>query len=247
MSKDTPFVLERLDDTPLSERVRRAILDAIMDKRFEDRLPAEDVLAEMLNVSRTTIRSALQSLEEQGIINRKRAVGTTINSHIRPSTLALQRLVGFDSLLREKGSHLKVQIEWERTVPPPEALAMFDLEADRECLMTLKCYLADDRVAMSIRDMVPWDTLRDDNFDGPVPASLFQFNRLNCKTPIDHAVVEVTALARAHGVETMLGVDDGKAFMRLFETHYSKTGDSLAYSVIDVDNEIVTFEVFRRG
>src|SRR4029077_5207835 len=108
--------------------VRRAILDAIMDKRFEDRLPAEDVLAEMLNVSRTTIRSALQSLEEQGIINPKRAVGPTFTSHIRPSTLALQRLVGFDSLLREKGSHLKVQIEWERTVPPPEALAMFDLE-----------------------------------------------------------------------------------------------------------------------
>jgi GntR family transcriptional regulator len=247
MSKETPFVLERLDDTPLSERVRRAILDAIMEKRFEDRLPAEDVLAEMLNVSRTTIRSALQTLEEQGVINRKRAVGTTINSHIRPSALALQRLVGFDSLLREKGSNLKVQIEWERAVPPAEVVSVFDVEADRECLVTLKCYVADDRVTMVIRDMVPWDTLRADDFDGPVPASLFHFNRLHCKTPIDHAVVEVTALARAHGVETRLGVEDGKAFMRLFETHYSKAGDPLAYSVIDVDSDFVTFEVFRRG
>src|SRR4029077_17068345 len=99
--------------------VRRAILDAIMDKRFEDRLPAEDVLAEMLNVSRTTIRSALQSLEEQGIINRKRAVGTTINSHIRPSTLALQRLVGFDSLLREEGSAPQGPIRAGSTAPAP--------------------------------------------------------------------------------------------------------------------------------
>ena len=55
----------------------------------------------MMNVSRTTIRSALQSLQQHGIVSRKRAVGTTINGHIRPSALALQRLVGFDTLLRE--------------------------------------------------------------------------------------------------------------------------------------------------
>ena len=35
--------------------------------------------------------------------------------------------------------------------------------------------------------------------------------------------------------------------MRLFETHYSDKGEPLAFSVIDVDNEFMTFEVFRRG
>lgn len=248
MAKENAFVLEPLDDTPLAERVRKAILDAILDKRFEDRLPPEDVLAEMLNVSRTTIRSALQSLEEHGVVNRKRAVGTTINTHIRRSALALQRLIGFDALLREKGYQIKVQIEWERAVPPDDVLSVFDIAADRTCLATLKTYLAGDRgPVMVIRDVVPWDTLTDDGFNEPVPASLFDFSRRHCKTPIDHAVVEIMALVKSSPATTTLGVGDGQPFMRLHETHYSKTGKQLAFSIIDVDNEFVTFEVFRRG
>lgn len=249
MAKDSSsFVLEPLDDTPLAERVRRAILDAILDKRFEDRLPPEDVLAEMLNVSRTTIRSALQSLEEHGVVNRKRAVGTTINTPIRRSALALQRLIGFDALLREKGYQIKIQTEWERTVPSDDVLSVFDLTADPTYLVTLKSYMAGDRgPAMVIRDVVPWNTLTDEDFNEPVPASLFDFSRRHCKTPIDHAVVEIMALAQSSTSKTALGVSKGQPFMRLHETHYSKTGEPLAFSIVDVDNEFVTFEVFRRG
>lgn len=241
------FGLEPLDDTPLAERVRKALLEAILQKRFEGRLPPEDVLAEMFNVSRTTIRAALQSLEEHGVINRKRAVGTTVNSHIRPSVLALQRLVGFDALLREKGYQIKVQVEWERAVPTPDIREMFEIAEDQECLLTLKNYVVEDRVAMMIRDVVPWSTLRNEDLDAPVPASLFDFSRRHCKTPIDHAIVEITALVPADGVNTTLSLEPGRPCMRLFETHFSQQGERLAFSVIDVDNEFVTFEVFRRG
>lgn len=247
MSRPDQFILEPLDDTPLAERVRKALLDAIIKRRFEDRLPPEDVLAEMFNVSRTTIRAALQSLEEQGVINRKRAVGTTINRHIRPSSLALQRLVGFDALLREKNYQIKVQIEWERSIPPAETRDIFAIEPDCECLLTLKNYLVENRVRMTIRDVLPWTELKNNDFDEPVPASLFDFSRRHCKTSIDHAVVEISAKVRSAEVSTVLGVDEGQAFMRLHETHYSDKGDPIAYSTIDVDNEFVTFEVFRRG
>ena len=247
VNKQKEFGLEPLDDTPLAERVRKALLEAILQKRFEDRLPPEDVLAEMFNVSRTTIRAALQSLEEHGVVNRKRAVGTTVNSHIRPSGLALQRLVGFDVLLREKGYQIKVQVEWERAVPTADVQAMFDIADDCECLLTLKNYVVEDRVAMMIRDVVPWKMLKSDRFDAPVPASLFDFSRRHCTTPIDHAVVELSALVQADGVSTTLSIEQGHPFMRLFETHYSDKGEPLAFSVIDVNNEFVTFEVFRRG
>ena len=90
----TQSAMSRIDNVPLAEKARALILQAILDKRFDQRLPSEEALAEMLNVSRTTIRTALQGLEQDGIITRKRAVGTTINEHVRPSSLALHRLVG---------------------------------------------------------------------------------------------------------------------------------------------------------
>src|SRR5919106_1526042 len=107
-----PVAVERLPEAPLADRARTAILQAILSKQFIGRLPPEEMLAEMLDVSRTTIRSALQSLEQDGIITRKRALGTTINAHVRPSTLALQRLVGFDGLLREEGYEVRTQVSW---------------------------------------------------------------------------------------------------------------------------------------
>ena len=242
-----PAALDRLDNAPLAERVRAALLDAILQKRFVKRLPPEDVLAEMLNVSRTTIRSALQSLEEHGVISRKRAVGTTINAHIRPSSLALQRLVGFDALLSEQGYRVHSEVAWERTTPPADTVEVFDLPPDRDCLVTNKRYFANDHVAIAVRDVVPWDALTTETFEEPLAASLFEFSRVYCRTPIDHAVVEIIALVKDDDEQgSALSIESGRPFTRLNETHYSAAGERVAFSVIDVDNEFVSFEVFRR-
>jgi GntR family transcriptional regulator len=238
--------LDRLDNAPLAERARAALLEAILEKRFVKRLPPEDVLAEMLNVSRTTIRSALQSLEEHGVISRKRAVGTTINAHIRPSSLALQRLVGFDALLTEQGYRVHSKVDWERTTPPSDAVDVFDLAPDQDCLVTSKRYFASDHVAIAVRDVVPWDTLTTETFEEPLAASLFAFSRMYCRTPIDHAIVEIIALVKDNGQGSALSIEPGRPFTRLNETHYSAAGERVAFSVIDVDNDFVSFEVFRR-
>jgi len=246
MTPRPPAVLDGLENAPLAGRARTAILEAILDKRFVERLPPEDVLAEMLNVSRTTIRSALQSLDEHGVISRKRAVGTTINAHLRPSALALQRIVGFDALLREKGYPVRSEARWERTAPPADICEIFGFDADRDCMLTSKRYFAATRSAIAVRDVVPWDTLTSETFAEPLEASLFEFSSLYCETPIDHAIVEIIALIKDDVQGEGLSLDSGRPFTRLNETHYSAVGKPLAYSVIDVDNEIVTFEVFRR-
>jgi GntR family transcriptional regulator len=248
MAKETSLALEPLDDTPLAERVRKAILDAILDGRFKDRLPPEDALAEMLNVSRTTIRSALQSLEEHGVVNRKRAVGTTINKYFHGSSLAMHRLTGFDALLREKGHEVKVQTDWERAIPTEDVRAIFGIKPSCECLLTVQNYRIEDRrTALVIRDIVPWDTLRDEEWGDPGRGSLFDFIRRHAKAPVDHAVVEAMALVQTAPPTTTLDVKKGQPFMRLHEVHYSKVDVPIAFSIIDADNRFVTFELFRRG
>jgi GntR family transcriptional regulator len=201
----------------------------------------------MLNVSRTTIRSALQSLEQQGIVSRKRAVGTTINEHIRPSALALQRLVGFDTLLREQGYPVRSEVSLERTTPTRGMTEVFDLSSDCDCLVTNKRYFAGEHVAIAVRDIVPRETLTTESFEEPLPGSLFGFSAVYCRTPIDHAVVEITALIKDEEQGSSLSIAPGKPFTRLNETHYTAGGDPVAFSLIDVDNQFVSFEVFRRG
>jgi GntR family transcriptional regulator len=235
-----------LENTPLAERARAAILQAILNGSFDDyKLPSEDDLAKMLNVSRTTIRTALHSLEQDGIITRRRAVGTTINRHIGPSTLALQRLVGFDWLLEEKGHKVTIDQSWKRTKPPADMAAALGVPPDAECFLTEKLYYADGALAIYVRDLVPWEHIQRDPPKNPA-ASLFEFSKRYCKRQIDHAVVEIVPMVKRDKKSTRLGVDNSEAFIRLHEVHYSETGETLAYSLIDVDDEYIRFEIFRR-
>jgi GntR family transcriptional regulator len=115
----TPQVapVEQLDNRLLAARARAEILAAIFDGRFEKKLPSEDKLAVMLNISRTTVRTALQSLERDGVVTRQRAIGTLINPHVRPSSLTLQRLAGFDGLLEERGFDVEIDMTWDWAKP----------------------------------------------------------------------------------------------------------------------------------
>lgn len=237
--------MARLENVPLTARARTAILEAILEKRFDDRLPSEEQLAEMLNVSRTTIRTALQSLEQDGIITRKRAIGTTINAHLRPSSLALQRMVGFDGLLREKGYEVDVEVDWHRNSPPGEIVAIFELDDKQDSLIAEKSYFADGALAIYICDIVPWEVLRDEDFTGPVPASIFDFSDRAWRHPVDHVVAEILPIIGKRE-NTKLRLRKGEPFTRLHERHFASGGDVIAVSVVDVDNAFFHFEVFRR-
>ena len=234
-----------LENTPLAERARKAILDAILAERFEnDRLPSEDDLSKMLNVSRTTIRTALHSLEQDGIVTRRRAIGTTINRHVGPATLALQRLVGFDWLLKEKGHKVSVDQSWERTVPPKDLAEVLDVDPAEDCFLTEKLYYADGAPAIFVRDIVPWRLIEHTPPKAPV-ASLFEFSKRYCSTPIDHAVADIVPMVK-RDKRTKLELMPGQPFIRLHEVHYSQPGEPVAYSSIDVDDHYIRFEVFRR-
>ena len=240
------MAIDRIENVPLTERARTAILEAILEKRFNERLPSEEALAEMLNVSRTTIRTALQSLEQDGLISRKRAIGTTINAHVRPSTLALQRMVGFDGLLREKGHDAKVEVEWRRGSPSAALASTFELDAEEEHLLIDKIYSADGSPAICIHDVMPWSNLRDPEFSGEMEASIFEFSGRACRKAVDHVVAEIIPVVKRSDQTTRLPIEEGEPFTRLHEQHYAVDGELVAVSVVDVDNAFFHFEVFRR-
>jgi len=239
--------VSQLENTPLAEQARAAILSAILEKRFEHRLPSEDDLAGMLNVSRTTIRTALQRLEQDGVISRRRAIGTTINAHFAPANLSLQRLVGFDRMLQEKGHEVVTEVSWERTAPPADVASIFVLDPGEDCCVTQKEYTADGHLAIHIRDVIPWSQLTTDRLRDPLPASMFEFSKSYFRQPIDHAVVQIVPMVQRGRATTALRLNKGEPFARLHETHYSAAGQPIAYSVVDEDPHYVQLEVFRRN
>lgn len=236
--------VEQLDNRLLASRARAEILAAIFDGRFDGKLPSEDKLAVMLNISRTTVRTALQSLERDGVVTRQRAIGTLINPHVRPSSLTLQRLEGFDRLLEERGFDVDVDMTWDWIKPDEELMGIFPLEAGEECLQIEKVYRADGTLALSIVDLIPLSSLRSQELPTEVDASVFAFSERAFRAPIHHAVVKLVPEVK-HGDNTKLEIDDGVAFLRLHEVHYSARGEVLAYALISADDNYISLEVVR--
>jgi DNA-binding GntR family transcriptional regulator len=89
--------------------VARSIARQIEMARYPvgSRLPTEFELAEAYAVSRSTVRSALDSLERLGMVSRRRRVGTTVES-VRPTTgyartvMTMNELVQYSEETRRK-------------------------------------------------------------------------------------------------------------------------------------------------
>ena len=74
----------------LAEQSANRIADMILEeKRFQegDKLPNEMELAELLSVSRVTLREAIRILCTRGLVEIRRGRGTYVTSTGRPPTL----------------------------------------------------------------------------------------------------------------------------------------------------------------
>ena len=74
------FPYKQSDLQSLTDQVVTRIRKLIIDGKLEpsDRLPNEPELAKRMNVSRSTVRTALQILEREGFLIRRRGIGTFV-------------------------------------------------------------------------------------------------------------------------------------------------------------------------
>lgn len=77
---DVASKLSNILGTSLHHQVSTVIKDSIVNGRYQkgETLPSEDELCQMFSVSRITVRRAMQSLEEEGLIERRRGRGTFV-------------------------------------------------------------------------------------------------------------------------------------------------------------------------
>src|SRR5918997_4109657 len=97
-----------------------------------ERLPPEQELSAHLGISRGTLRTALQRLEDSGEIVRRQGSGTYVGRAVSPSLdEGLEKLVSYSALARERGVTLEVgDLTVEEGPLRAETAEIFGLEAD---------------------------------------------------------------------------------------------------------------------
>lgn len=239
--------LKPLDTGLLPERVKQVLVDAIVDGALEDVLPSEHELARQLGVSRATVRGALRSLEEEGLVTRHRGVGTRINGHVARARLTLNRVVGFWDLIREAG-HLP-SIAYTRVTIQAAGLEVaqhMECMPDTPFLAINRLFHADGEPAIAVVEMIRRADVKRDIGPDDVNESIFEFANEYAVEPIDHTVVEIVPVVADVALADVLKVDQGSPLLRLIETHYTRSNYRLMVSEIHVVDRFVRFNVIRR-
>ena len=83
-------------------------------------LPSEDALAEEYEVSRITVRQALSSLEQDGLVIRQRGKGTFVSE--KATTIELPRFTGSIEDLILMGKRTKTKIIESSWIDPPDII-----------------------------------------------------------------------------------------------------------------------------
>jgi GntR family transcriptional regulator len=112
-----------LDEAPLYMRIKSLVHEAMAQGQLKagDSLPSERDIAELLNVSRVTVRKAFVELVREGVLVQRRGSGTFVRGQVGRIEQPLSRLTSFSEDMKLRG-HL-TESEWlERSVglPTPE-------------------------------------------------------------------------------------------------------------------------------
>jgi GntR family transcriptional regulator len=142
-----------VDDT---EQALRSWL-AAGGHRQGDRLPPELELAAMLGVSRGTLRTALDRLEESGEITRRQGSGTYVGKAVRPTAFheGLEVLLSYYELAERRGVTLAVRdLEVAEHRLGADVAEVFGLAPDTPAWTITRTVLADGEPVALMRDVV---------------------------------------------------------------------------------------------
>jgi len=109
----------------------------------EDMLPSEAELVEEFNLSRSTVRQALDMLVNDGLIHRRRGQGTFVATPTIEQNLS--RIISFWEDMRQRGLRPATKVLSSELVAAPEDIAAaLQIKAGEELANIVRLRLADD-------------------------------------------------------------------------------------------------------
>ena len=130
---------------PLYYQLKESILTAIKNKEFEvgDRLPSERELAEYHNISRMTVKKAVDILVDNGYLIRKQGSGTFISDY--QESYSISPLLSFSREMEQKGLSYKSQLLKFSKIKNDKISKKMNLSSDKELYHIQRLRLIEDK------------------------------------------------------------------------------------------------------
>lgn len=145
----------KLNALSLSEQAGIEIKKYIntMNLQENNKLPREELLAEIIGVSRITIRQALNDLAAEGVVFRRQGKGTFVNVDSLNIKVHFNPCMEFSQMIKNSGYQPSVKLGDIKKIPREEAICkLLRMGEEEELVVSEKVFLADGRFCAFCRD-----------------------------------------------------------------------------------------------
>ena len=233
---------------PLYISVKNAILKAIQSGEFNEnnQLPTEKILSERFKVSRATIRSALQSLEDDGVIKKQQGVGTFLTHENFLLKMRIDKVKGFYQLIRDTGHEPSLREEGIfRESLEKKISQQLKLPDNTEALVTKRTLLGDGKPAIHLREYIPVNALTRIPTVNELPDSIFEMSEQLLSQRIEYSISEILPTIVDRSMMKILNLPKDFSILRLEETHFNQKNEPMIFSEVFVNDRIIRFNVIR--
>lgn len=238
--------IDRSSPVPLYFQISRSLEDAVDrgDLTPGERLPNEIEFAELLAISRPTMRRALDDLVEKGMLTRKQGVGTRVaNAQVRRRVALTSLHDDLTAAGRQPGTQV---LAFDAACVDRHAARALGLPGDEPVVHCERLRLADGRPLAILRNWLPA------RFNDITPADLETaglyelLGRRNGRPAV--ARQRITALPAGAPEAKLLGVKRNAPLINMQRTAFDAAGHAVEFAdnLYRADNYAIEVTVYNR-
>ncbi|MBX3567314.1 MAG: GntR family transcriptional regulator [Rhizobiaceae bacterium] len=216
-------------EAPLYLALKRRIEDAVQrgDIGPGDALPSERDIAAKADISRVTVRKAVQDLVRSGVLVQRHGSGTFVAPRVERVEQSLSRLTSFTEDMARRG--MTVRSQWlDRGIypPSPDEMMVLGLSAKESVARVSRLRIADGTPLAIERASLSAEILPD---PAAVGSSLYAALAATGRRPV-RAVQRISAASLGEADARLLDVPAGAAGLHIERISYLASGKVIEFT-----------------
>ncbi len=214
---------------PLYLKLRRSIEDAVRSGVMApgDALPSERDIAALAEISRVTVRKAVQDLVRAGVLVQRHGSGTFVATRPARVEQSLSLLTSFSEDMARRGMTLRSRWLDRGVYPPsPDEMMVLGLSSKQQVARVSRLRIANEMPLAIERASLSTEILPD---PASVGASLYAVLATRGRRPV-RAVQRISAASLGDADAALLGVAPGSASLNIERISYLASGKVVEFT-----------------
>jgi GntR family transcriptional regulator len=244
LEKFSPADIDKKSPIPYHYQLREIIRKLISQEQLRqgDKLPSEREFCKTFEISRITVRKALDSLASEGLIQTNKGIGTFVSEQKYIEKWS-GFPIGFTDSLTSQGYRIETQVLTFKTVPPTEKISK-ELElspGDLVLHLHRLRFIAQDPILI-VSSYLPQHLVPEIEKNDFTHKSLYQVLRSNYGLKIDKVKRGIEAVAATEKEAGLLHIKLGAPLLQIESTSYAQDGKPVEYFIAKRRGDRTRFE-----